>query len=63
MPSDSQNEFFKKLIEEKQLPDNISKSEVETQFAQLGKESASAWIERLLELPEKGKEQIVPPSF
>jgi hypothetical protein len=64
MVSDAQKAFFKKLLEEKDFGDkNIA--ELEGQFAQLNKKSASVWIEKAMALPKRDEsnDPITAPTF
>ena len=58
--------FFDTLLEEKQFPDGgPDEATLRSQFAGLNKKSASEWINKAMELPEKGtvEEGITTPPF
>lgn len=64
--SQKQKDFFDTLLDEKQLPSGAPDEDtLRAQFAELNKASASAWIEKMMELPEKGTEDegVTTPPF
>jgi hypothetical protein len=65
MASTNQIEFFGKLLSEKQFPADQDKNVLKAEFEKLGTKSASAWIEKALQLPDVGAdaEEAVPPPF
>lgn len=66
MASKAQQEFFDKLLEEKEFPPNAPDPDtMRTQFANVGKKSASDWIDKAMKLPDKGAEHetVAPPPF
>lgn len=60
MPSEAQQELFKRLTEQRTFPEGTDTAAAIEQFATLDGANASKWIEKALELPERG---IVPPPF
>lgn len=66
MPSQSQEEFFARLLGERDFGEKADRKALEKQFSELDIESSSAWIQKAMELPKKkggtgGK--TVPPPF
>jgi len=59
MATQKQCEFFETLTTERQFPEGIDTVELKAQFSELSDKSASAWIEKAMELPEKG--ETAPP--
>lgn len=60
-----QIKFFDTLLEEKQLPEGTTAEALRAQFTTLNKKSATAWIQKMMQLPEKGEvvEEVTPPPF
>jgi hypothetical protein len=65
MPTPAQSAFFKKLAEEKDFGPKLKVTELVEQFDDLDDSSASAWIERALQLPKvSGSGKVTtPPAF
>jgi hypothetical protein len=61
MPSDSQKKLFDRLVTEKEINSEHTPEKLKAEFANLDTASASAWIERMLELEDKGKRTVNPP--
>jgi len=68
-PSQAQIDFFMKLTEERDF--GMNKKELDAiikKFAELNQKSASAWIEKAMELPKadpsrKEVVEVTPPPF
>lgn len=63
--SDAQVRFFEQLLSEKDFGD-IMVEDIRDQFVQLDKRSASAWIERAMNLPKAPElegAQLIQPTF
>lgn len=66
MPSQAQIEFFDQLLNEKDFGPKVKIATLAQEFSQLDKRSASAWIEKAINLPKKAESdqpEIVAPSF
>lgn len=65
MASSKQIQFFDNLLDEKQFPPGTDTAALRAQFATLDKSNASAWVEKALNLPDKGEEasEAVPPPY
>lgn len=65
MATQSQKDFFQKLVDERQFPDGKSPESLVNEFGVLNQKSASAWIERAISLPKRDEsmEEMVPAPF
>lgn len=52
MASAKQIEFFDKLLGEKAFPEGTDKDALRGKFANINDKSASAWIDRALQMPD-----------
>jgi hypothetical protein len=64
MATEAQVKFFDKLLEEKEFG-NADLTGLRQQFSELNKKSASAWIEKAMNLPKRDEthDPITSPTF
>ncbi len=63
MATSKQIDLFNRLVGERQLPPEVQREDLKYKFAQLPDRTASAWIERILALPQVGEEDSGPIPF